>query len=248
MAGARIIGGKLLHYSSLPSTMEAAAREARRGVAEGTVVWADEQLTGRGRKGRDWISPRGGLFLSVVLRPTTPQLPSLLMLASVAMVRVLGRLFRLHARLKWPNDVLIRGKKVSGVLVESSFRGEVLEYAVIGMGLNANFDPGAYPEVSATATSLSRELGREVDLMEVLDALLWELDGLYRQLRAGGSVFDEWRGFLETLGQRVRVIGPGLEEEGLAQDVMADGRLLLLRKDGHRIEIPAGEVSLLPGC
>lgn len=244
MAEERIIGKKLLHYSSLPSTMEVAAGEARRGGEEGTVVWADEQLSGRGRKGRGWVSPRGGLFLSIVLRPTLPQLPSLLMLASVALVRVLGRLFGLTARLKWPNDVLIKGKKVSGVLVETSFRGEVLEYAIIGIGLNVNMDPERYPEISATATSLSRELGREVDLGQALEAFLEELDGLYGGLRLGRGVFEEWKGYLETLGQRVKVIGVGVEEEGVAQDVAPDGRLLLLRKDGQRVEVPAGEVSM----
>jgi len=226
--------------------MEAAAGEARRGGEEGTVVWADEQLSGRGRRGRGWISPTGGLFLSIVLRPTLPQLPSLLMLASVALVRVLERLFGLPARLKWPNDVLIRGKKVSGILVEASFRGEALEYAVVGIGLNVNLDPERYPEISDTATSLSREIGREVDPGECLDALLEELDGLYRGLGSGRGVFEEWRGYLETLGRRVKVVGVGVEEGGIAQDVAPDGRLLLLRKDGQRVEVPAGEVSLLP--
>jgi len=246
MTEERIIGRRLFHYSGLPSTMGVAAREAQRGGEEGMVVWADEQLSGRGRRGRGWVSPRGGLFLSIVLRPTLPQLPSLLMLASVALVRVLERLFALPARLKWPNDVLIRGKKVAGILVETSFRGEVLEYAVVGVGLNVNLDPERYPEISATATSLSRELGRGVGLGQTLEALLEELDGLYRGLRSGRGVFEEWRGYLETLGQRVKVTGAGVEEEGIAQDVAPDGRLLLLRKDGHRVEVPAGEVSLLP--
>src|SRR3990172_7974605 len=148
MAEERIIGRRRLHYSSLPSTMEAAAREARRGGEEGMVVWADEQLSGRGRRGRGWISPRGGLFLSIVLRPTLPQLPSLLMLASVALVRVLERLFGLPARLKWPNDFLTRGKRDAGTLVEPCFRGGLLESAAVGVGLNVNLGPERCPEIS----------------------------------------------------------------------------------------------------
>ena len=236
----RRIGRQVLRFPVLDSTMDTARGLARGGAAEGTVVWAEEQRAGRGRRGRAWLSPRGGLTLSIILRPPASRLPSLTMIASVAVVRVLRRLAGLEARVKWPNDVLLAGKKVAGILVETSFTGEKLDYAILGIGLNVNLDPRAFPEIAATATSLSQQLGRELEVQAVLDALLEELDRLY----SGGQVFEEWRSLLDTLGKRVTVTGEGKDEEGVAWGVTPEGSLLLRRDSGEVVEIVAGEVSL----
>lgn len=241
----RLVGRRLLYYPCLPSTMDAVRQAARHGAAEGTVVVAGEQTAGRGRHGRSWLTPQGSLALSVLLYPSLSWLPGLGMLAPLAVVHIIRRVAGLVAGIKWPNDVLLRGKKVAGILVESGLRGGEVEYAVVGIGLNVDFDPAAHPDIAAIATSLSAELNQPLSPWEVLPSLLEELDRLYLALQAGEAVYPEWKQHLETLGQRVKVSGPGWSEEGVAEEVTADGSLLLRRPDGSTARLFSGEVLSL---
>ena len=239
------MGHPLLYFPRVASTMDVARREVGRGAAEGTVVVAGEQTAGRGRQGRSWLSPQGSIALSVIFRPSLSHLIGIVMVAPLAVVRAVRRATGLETGIKWPNDVLLGGKKVCGVLVESGLKGGQVDYAIAGLGLNVDFDPAAYREIAAIATSLSAGLGRSLPLGEVLGPLLEELDGLYLSLRAGGPVYREWQAHLETLGQRVTVRGEGWQEEGVAEGVDPDGSLLLRREDGTLCRLFSGEVLSL---
>jgi BirA family biotin operon repressor/biotin-[acetyl-CoA-carboxylase] ligase len=237
------IGHKVLVYPSLSSTNDVAKREARKGAEEGTVVVAEEQTAGRGRLKRAWLSPRGSVALSIILHPTPAQLPLLIMVASLAVVHCIEKV-GLATQIKWPNDVLINNKKVCGILIESDVRGSAVDYAVIGIGLNVNVNTADFPEIATTATSLSREMGRELSRRGVIGCLLEEVEKLYLALSEGDSVFREWRDRLVTLGKKVEVSSGKTSYRGLAESVASDGSLLLRQPDGQLIKIVAGDVSL----
>jgi len=240
----RFIGQEVSCYPSLPSTNDVAKQKARQGAKEGTVIVAEEQTAGRGRIKRRWLSPRGSIALSMILYPPLAYLPSLIMVASLAVARSIEQVTNLKAKIKWPNDVLVNDKKICGILVESDVRGNKVDYAVIGIGLNVNLKLSEFPQIAPMATSLSWELGREVSRREVIRSLLAEAEKLYLALAAGDSVFKEWRDNLVTLGQKVRVSSGAVTYRGIAESVAADGSLLLRQPDGSLLKIVAGDVTL----
>jgi BirA family biotin operon repressor/biotin-[acetyl-CoA-carboxylase] ligase len=174
------------------------------------------------------------------------QLLRLTMVASLATSRAIERATGLKSTIKWPNDVLINSKKVSGILTESALRGQSVDWAVIGIGINVNFDPKAFPEIADIATSLSNELSKEVSQLDVLLSLLREIELFYLALRRGEPIHEEWRSCLETLGRMVQVKSGNDVEEGYAESVDSDGSLLLRRPDGSLARFITGEVSLRP--
>ncbi len=238
------IGQRLIYYPSLKSTMDVARREARQGAAEGTVIVSGEQTMGRGRLKRTWLSPPGSISISVILRPGVAQLSSLIMLASLAVVHSLEAVTGLSPRLKWPNDVLINGRKVCGILLESDVRGDTVNYVIIGIGINVNLNVADFPEISTIATSLSAELGKEVSRLQVVRRLLAEMERLYLDLSAGTSLYEEWRDSLVTLGKKVRAATGDTVYEGIAEAVAEDGSLLLRGPDGSLTRIIVGDVTL----
>jgi len=240
----RFVGQRVIYYPSLASTMEVAKQEALKGAAEGTVIIADEQTAGKGRIKRVWLSPKGSIALSVILYPSVAYLPSLIMLASLAVIHSIEAVTGLKSQVKWPNDVLINGKKVCGVLIESNLRGDIVDYAIIGIGVNVNLRLYDFPEIQPTATSLSDELGRDVSRLDVIRCLLVEIERLYLALPAGGSIYEEWRDSLVTLGRRVQVKSGKNIYEGIAESVARDGSLLLRHSDGSLSKIIAGDVTL----
>ncbi len=242
--GTRFIGQRVIYHPRLASTMEVAKREARLGAAEGTAIIAGEQTGGRGRMGRVWLSPQGNISLSIILYPDLAHLPSLIMLASLAMVHAIEAVSGLKAQISWPNDVLIGGKKVCGILVESNVQGGVVAYAVIGIGMNVNLRAADFPEISSTATSLSEGVGGEVSLVGMIRQLLVDIERLYLDLQAGGSVYQEWRDSLVTLGRKVMASSGSISYEGIAESVDKDGGLLLRRSDGSLIKVIAADVTL----
>jgi BirA family biotin operon repressor/biotin-[acetyl-CoA-carboxylase] ligase len=238
------VGRHILYYLSIPSTMGVAKDVAERGAAEGTAILAEEQTAGRGRLGRSWLSPRGSIAVSIILRPSLEHLTGLNMVASLAVVHSIETVTGLKSCIKWPNDILIEGRKVSGILIENALRGEVVDWAILGIGLNVNFDPQFFPEIAPIATSLSAELKREVPRQEVLKCLFSEIESLYLALRRGESIYKEWQNRLETLGKMIRVKSGNLIEEGYAEGADKDGSLFLRRSDGTLVQITFGEVTL----
>ena len=240
----RFVGQRVICYPRLTSTMEVARREAQQEAAEGTVIIADEQTAGRGRLERVWLSPRGNIALSIILYPSLSCLPSLIMLASLAVVHSIGAVTGLKSGVKWPNDVLINDRKVCGILIESDVQGNTVNYSIIGIGVNVNLRLADFPEILPIATSLSNELGREVLRLSVIRCLLVEVERLYLALSAGGSIYEEWRDSLVTLGKSVRVKTGETIYEGVAESVARDGSLLLRGLDGSLTRIVAGDVTL----
>jgi BirA family biotin operon repressor/biotin-[acetyl-CoA-carboxylase] ligase len=223
------------------STQDAARELAERGVAEGAVVVAEVQEAGRGRLGRSWHSAAGGIYATVVLRPPPRALRALSLAASVAVARVLG-LLGLDAKVKWPNDVQVSGRKVCGVLVEAAAEPGGAAYALVGIGLNVNNE--LPPELAGAAATLRGLLGRPVPRLPLLLKLLEELDDVYARVREGrwSEVLREWRGRSSTLGRIVRVETPEGAFTGLAVDVSEDGALLVRLESGELREFHAGDI------
>jgi BirA family transcriptional regulator, biotin operon repressor / biotin---[acetyl-CoA-carboxylase] ligase len=238
----QFIGQMILYYPTLESTMEAARREALWGAAAGTVIITDEQTAGRGRLQRTWLSPNGGLALSIILRPNLEYLPYMMMIASLAVVYSIQQVTGLQPQIKWPNDVLIKEKKVCGILIENDIRKDLLRHTVIGIGVNVNLHMTKYPEISGIATSLSDQLGREVSRLEIVCQLLVELERLYQYLPQGDYILEQWKKHLGTLGQKVQVNLGDKIYKGEAQSVTKDGNLVIRQKDGSQIKIMAGDV------
>lgn len=238
------IGRNVSSHESVDTTMRIAAEQAGAGVPEGTIVLAEEQTAGRGRMQRSWISPPGvSVYVTVVLRPALGQLRYLAMIAPLAVSLAIEETTGLFPRLKWPNDVLIEGKKVAGVLPESELEGERVMYALLGIGINCNFDASAHEEIRDIATSLKTQLGHDVPREEVLAAALNHLESLYEALKRGEVVSMDWKQRLETLGQQVRIErAGGGSESGTVVDADSDGSIILRRDDGSHIRIESGEV------
>lgn len=242
----KLIGRRVVWLDQTVSTNETAKELAGRRAPEGTIVLADEQSAGKGRLGRTWTSPpAASILLSVVLRPRLSILTNLTMMASLAATRAIEGSTGLAASIKWPNDVLVAGKKVGGILIEGQLSGEMPRFAVVGIGLNVNFDVRTAPEIPETATSIALELKHEFPRQALLLALLDELEVAYTALKAGAAILPEWRARLETLGRWVKVAtSVGLIEEGRAEDVDELGRLLLRHADGSLVALSEGDVSL----
>lgn len=238
------VGRRLIYLTSTSSTMDVARAEAESGAPEGTIIVAEEQTAGRGRFGRAWVSPAGkNLYLTLVLRPNVDRLRRISMLTPLAVCRAIEETTGIAAQIKWPNDVLLAGRKVSGILIETEFSGAEPRYALIGPGVNVNFDIDPQSEIAGIATSVKQELGRETPREPILAALLNHIENLYEQEDAE-AVRAAWKSRLETLGRNVRLSFHGEIHEGLAEDVDAEGNLILLRPDGARQTFEAGEVSL----
>ncbi|MFC2002099.1 biotin--[acetyl-CoA-carboxylase] ligase [Chloroflexota bacterium] len=243
--GTRLVGKKIIYHPRVTSTMDIARQEAQQGAAEGTVIIADEQVTGKGRLKRIWLSPGGNVAMSIILYPSISSVSYLIMLASLAVARSIEAVTGLRPQIKWPNDVLINDKKVCGILSESDVRGKRVVYAIIGIGLNVTLELADIPELLATASSLTGELGRGVSRVDVTRQILIEIDRLYSTLPSGEeTVYKEWRDRLVTLGRRVQVKSGTSILEGIAESVVGDGSLLLRLSDGSVTKIIAGDVTL----
>jgi BirA family biotin operon repressor/biotin-[acetyl-CoA-carboxylase] ligase len=242
----RFVGRKVVCLDSVTSTSDVARRLAQRGDPEGTLVIAEEQTAGRGRQGRRWIAPPGSsLLLSIVFRPSLApaELPQLLMASSLAVAQAVEDSTGLPVRLKWPNDILLEGKKTGGILIEAGISGDKLDYAVVGIGLNVNLDPAEIPEIAGHATSLSTQLGRRVPRPEVLQSLLQSLEQEYLRLQSGESPQGRWAARVAQLGQELVVDTPWGREEGRLEKIGEDGTLFLHREDGTEVRISVGDVA-----
>jgi len=224
--------------------MQLAKQEALKGAAEGTAIIADEQTAGKGRIRRAWLSPEGCIALSIILYPGISSLPYLVMLTSLAVAHGIEKVSGIKPQLKWPNDVLINGKKVCGILIESDLRGSKVTYTIIGIGINVNLRLSEFPELAATATSLSDELGRSVSRVELIRCLFLEIERLYLTLPDGEAIYTEWRDRLVTLGQQVQVTSGDGITRGVAESVDRNGSLWLRQPDGNLTRIIAGDVTL----
>jgi BirA family biotin operon repressor/biotin-[acetyl-CoA-carboxylase] ligase len=236
------VGWRIHYFASVTSTNAVAKELADAGEPEGTVVLADEQTGGRGRSGRAWFSPaRLGVWASIVVRPSLEarRLAGLGIATAVAVADALGRAYGFDARVKWPNDILAGGRKLGGILVEAGqVAGDLVESAVVGVGLNVAIAPGGFPEeLRPVATSLSTVAGRSVDRLEALRLVLEAFDAAYDHYASQGaaSARARWRELSTLLGRAVEIETAGGTAAGMVIDLSPEGALVIERADGREV-------------
>lgn len=248
----QLIGRDIRVFRATTSTSDVVEKLARDGVAEGVVVFAEAQTRGRGRLGRRWVSPAGkGLWFSVLLRPRLrpQQMTQLTIAAATALARAVRAQTSLRPEVKWPNDLLLGGRKFGGILTELSGEQDRVRHAVLGIGLDVNVAASDFPpELRRGATSLRIELGQPVLRAEMAVAVLRELEVDYARLTTGRfeEVADEWEALCTTLGRDLEVVIGERRLRGRAEALDQDGSLLL-RTDYGRLEcVTGGDVTLRP--
>lgn len=254
LEGIRVIGRDIQVFQQTASTNDIGDRLAGDGVAEGIVIFAESQSSGRGRLGRRWESPPGaGLWFSVLLRPRLhpSAATQLTVLAAVACARAIERQTGLHPEIKWPNDLIFGRRKCGGILLELSAELDHVRHVVLGIGIDVNVDLTALPaSLREVATSLQAELGSPVDRPALAAALIRELDHAYDQLNRGqfAALADEWEERCTTLGQRVEIRMGAREMTGMAEALDEDGALLVRTEHGRLERVVGGDVSLTGGA
>ncbi len=251
----RFIAREIRHLLSTDSTNRVAQDLAEAGAPEGTTVIAEEQTHGRGRLGRSWYSPpRTNIYASIILRPTIPlpQIPQLTLVGAVAAGRAISSVYDgppgTGPRIKWPNDILIGGRKVSGTLVEATSVGEILRYVVLGIGINVNLEEKDLPpELSGTATSLLVACGHPVSRKDLAVRFFQALEACYTEFRQAGfsRLSGEYAGMSDLWGRQVRVSLSEGSVEGVAEGLEDDGALRVRTPAGDTERILAGDVQLL---
>ena len=245
----RVLGRSVIYCPEVQSTQDYAKKMAAEGAAEGTVVIAERQSEGRGRMGRAWSSPGGGVYVSLILRPALrpAEATKIPLVAGVAVAGALEESTHLSPRLKWPNDVLIKGKKVAGILAEMGAEMDRLEWIVVGIGINVNTEQADFPEELAnSATSLKAEGGRTFERVKILQGILAELERCYDEFQHTGfePFRRRWKEMSDMIGAEVTVTRGDECEEGVAVDIDEGGGLILENGDGRFQKILSGDVSV----
>jgi BirA family biotin operon repressor/biotin-[acetyl-CoA-carboxylase] ligase len=246
----KVIGRDIRVFQETTSTNDVIEKLAHDGVKEGVVVFAESQTRGRGRLGRKWLSPaKRGLWFSVLLRPDLhPQETTQLTVASAtALRRAIESHTGLKPEIKWPNDILVHGRKAAGILTELSAELDQVKYVILGIGVDVNLNPGDFPaELRKLATSLKAELGKPVLRPELAVAILRELDHDYARIAAGHftDVADEWEAHCITIGHNVVIRTGERQIRGRAEALGEDGTLLLRTDHGHLERIGGGDLTL----
>jgi BirA family transcriptional regulator, biotin operon repressor / biotin---[acetyl-CoA-carboxylase] ligase len=246
----KVIGRDIRVFEQTTSTNDVIEKLARDGVKEGVVVFAESQTRGRGRLGRKWISPaHKGLWFSILLRPDLrPQETTQLTVASAtALRRAIVSETNLRPEIKWPNDILIGGKKIAGILTELSAELDCVKHIILGIGIDVNLEANEFPaELKKIATSLKIEAGETISRAELATAILRELDKDYSRICAGkfSEVADEWEENCATIGKNVTVQIGERKIRGRAESLDDDGALLLRTEHGHLERITGGDVTL----
>ncbi|WP_315793028.1 biotin--[acetyl-CoA-carboxylase] ligase [Paenibacillus sp. BIC5C1] len=246
-----VFGRKATILQSTLSTQGDVQHMAELGQGEGAVVLAEEQTGGRGRFGRKWYSPPGrGIWMSVLMRPklALQNTPQLTLLAGVAVCRAIRSYTGADAGIKWPNDLLIGGRKVCGILLESTVEDHEVRYCVAGIGVDVNFDEKDYPEdLISIATSLKMETGQTIDRTKLAAAILSELERLYflYQKEGFGVISSLWEALSVSMNRAIKVANPQGIIEGTAIGLDPSGALIVEQENGERVSIYSGEVSLV---
>jgi len=245
----RIIGRRIEYYEELESTNTEALRLALENAPEGTVVIADAQSEGRGRLDRIWESPPSlNLYLSVVLRPDIPAAASSLipLMVGVAVADIISKYDPGQVRLKWPNDVLIDGKKICGILTEMRTKADRVHFIIVGIGVNINMRKLDFPrEIRETATSLRIGTECEIDRLDVAIRLFENLERWYRIFLNGGeaAIREKWLQYAELIGKRIEVVFKSDMQRGTVVGLDENGALLLEGETGVQ-QVLAGDVYI----
>ena len=249
-----IIGKEIIFLETTTSTNDAAMElGTKREDPEGIVVISDSQSRGKGRFGRAWISPPGvNLYFTVLLKPPFPSKEAALLtlITAVAVVTAIRGYTGLNAEIKWPNDILINGKKAGGILLELKAAGNRINLLVIGIGVNVNMSLKDLPEdMRSLSTSLRVESGRLFDRVELLGKILAELDRSYKILLKGnkGALINDWIRLNSTLRNKVTVKNHERIISGIAENINDNGELIIRLPSGETETVKAGDVTILKG-
>jgi BirA family biotin operon repressor/biotin-[acetyl-CoA-carboxylase] ligase len=246
----RKIGSKILIFSAVDSTNEQTKQYLEQDAPEGLVLIAETQTQGRGRRGRDWVSiPGAGIYLSVILKPKIHprRLPQLTLLAGLATTLAINEFTDQKALLKWPNDVLLNGKKCCGILSETHPTRTDETGVIVGIGINANHSPPDFPdEIKSTATSLRIETGNTIDRLSLICALLGHLDKQYNGFLndPNQALMEKWLENSDLVGKKITVTHGKSATNGTALGLDSQGRLLMRSEKGEEMAFDSGEVSL----
>jgi BirA family biotin operon repressor/biotin-[acetyl-CoA-carboxylase] ligase len=246
----KVIGRDIRVFHETTSTNDVVEKLASDGVKEGVVVFAESQTKGRGRLGRKWISPaRKGLWFSVLLRPNLrPQeATQLTIVAATALARAIRSETGLAPEIKWPNDILLAGRKVAGILTELSAELDHVKFIILGVGVDVNLTASEFPaDLRKQATSIRLELGQAINRAALATTILQELDRDYARISMGQfeAVADEWEGLCSTLGRNVSIRVGERTIQGRAESLDSDGALLLRTQHGRLERIIGGDVTL----
>ena len=242
------LGKKIHYFTEIDSTNVHACELARQGSAHGEIVIAEAQTRGKGRLGRHWISPPyRNLYLSAILRPRLAprHTPQLTLMSAVALAETVQSFIVDAPEIKWPNDILVKGKKLAGILTEASCEGDSTLFVVVGIGVNLNYPQEIMPEsIRERATSIMSLIGRPVERESFAGRLIQSLDQCYGDLEESGfgSIVTRWERFFYLRGKRVRVEGPDGSVSGRAMGIDVDGALLLEDEKGTSQRVVAGDV------
>ncbi len=247
-----ILGKKVYFYEETDSTNACIRRLAAEGAKEGTLAVAEIQNAGRGRRGKNWTSEKGvGIWMSLLLRPdiSPNQTPLITLLTGLGVCKAIQRATNLPARIKWPNDILMDGKKICGILTEMDGEMTRVNYVVVGIGINVNNEEFPH-ELKGVATSLRIENhGEAISRKKLLQEILQELEGYYKKYVKEtdfAHFYEEYKDACVTIGQQVYVLGKE-PFEGKAIDIDSQGELMVQKEDGTIVKVFSGEVSIRPG-
>jgi BirA family biotin operon repressor/biotin-[acetyl-CoA-carboxylase] ligase len=248
--GTEVFGKRIYVFPQVESTNEVASRFALNGAPEGEVVWAESQTKGKGRMGRRWESPAGlNIYFSVIIRPRIPptKIPLITLMAAVACAEAIGKVVGLIPAIKWPNDLLQRGKKLGGILTEADMEMDRINSVVVGIGINVNMPRNAFPLlIRDTATSLLEEGGREIPRIALTQAILRHLEQWYKRLEEGRGeeIVRRWEEYSLMRGKEIEVTFMGEVIKGTVLEIDEDGALLVKTDNDTIKRIVAGDVML----
>ncbi len=243
---------KIIYQLTTHSTQDLAILLAEENPSsDGIVVIAGQQKSGRGRQNRKWVSPKGGIWLSVVLRPRIPtsKITLLSFTAALAVCDAIKKTTQLDPKLRWPNDITISGKKVAGILIDISMEAERINYAVVGIGINANVDLleiSSNLEKDVKITSLSDELGHDTNILELTKVMLERLEYYYMKLKhcTPRTIIEEWKKNSDILHKKVALMQNNKIIQGIAVDVKNDGSLLVRTDDCDNINVVTSDIRV----
>ena len=247
----KLIGHELYYFPQTGSTNDDAFRLGMEGLPEGTVVLADSQTKGKGRMARVWHSPAGfNIYTSLILRPNLKpaDAPQISLVAGVAVAELLKQHCSGRVELKWPNDVLVTGRKICGILAQMKTAGENVDFVVVGIGVNVNIPQNQFPEeILDTAVSLSSDAGREINRHDLIISLYENFAKWYRKLLQNGfaAIKERWLDLAPMIGQDIQIMLQNEKIIGKALDLADDGSLILLTPDNKRLKISAGDATIL---
>jgi len=247
----KLIGHQVYFFSEIDSTNDEAFNLAAAGSPEGTVVIADSQTKGKGRLQRAWHSPAGSnIYTSVILRPNLKpdRAPQISILAGIAVAEIMNNFCPGMVNLKWPNDVLLKGKKLCGILAQVKTSVNKLDFVVLGIGINININYNQFPQdIKNTATSLAIETGRNISRQELIISLYENLAKWYKKLIADdfSAVKEKWLSMAPMIGKRVQIMSGNEMISGKAIGIDEQGSLVLLTAGDKKIKISAGDATIL---